>query len=197
MFKLRSMTNSIPKFLHMTSVEMEAHLGAIAVIGFSHVFRGVIAWRSLSRTVSSYFSNQLIRLSGMEMSSWIIVSIAKSPILDRLAMLKLLFHNPLQQFPYISLRPNCSACAQSVVYLSAMVAVRATERSTQVKWRTPTFMHLVALLWSGLQLFLFILGGLSDDLRRCSWILSLFRETTAFKFCDSSQKGNAQNGWEI
>lgn len=40
MFNLRSMTNSIPKFLHITSVEMEAHLGAIAVIGFSRVFRG-------------------------------------------------------------------------------------------------------------------------------------------------------------
>ena len=43
----------------------------------------------------------------METSSWNIVSIAKLPILDRLDMLKLLFLNPLQQFPYISLRLNC------------------------------------------------------------------------------------------
>ena len=43
----------------------------------------------------------------METSSWNIVSIAKLQILDRLDMLKLLFLNPLQQFPYISLRLNC------------------------------------------------------------------------------------------
>jgi serine/threonine protein kinase len=94
----------------------------------------------------SYFSNQLIRPSAREMSSWIVISTAKSPILDRLDMLKLLLLNPLRQFPYISLRLNCSACAPGVACLSAMVAMRATERSIQVKRRKLTFMHSAAFI---------------------------------------------------
>ena len=46
--------------------------------------------------VSSYNFNQLIRLSAREMSSWIVLSTAKSPILGRLDMLKLVFLDPLR-----------------------------------------------------------------------------------------------------
>ena len=46
--------------------------------------------------VLSYNFNQLIRLSAREMSSWIVLSAAKLPILDRLDLLKLVFLDPLR-----------------------------------------------------------------------------------------------------
>jgi hypothetical protein len=40
MFKLTSITNTIPKFLYITNVEHEAHRNVFAMGGFSRVSRG-------------------------------------------------------------------------------------------------------------------------------------------------------------
>ena len=80
------------------------------------------------------------------MSSLILLSIAKSLILDRLDMLRRLLLNQLRQFPYILLHLNCLACAPIVAGLIAMGAMRATERSIQLKQRKLMFMHLAAFI---------------------------------------------------
>ena len=61
-------------------------------------------------------------------------------------MLKLLLLSQLQQFPYISRHLNCLACALIVACLTAMDAMRATERSIEVKQRKLTFMHSAAFI---------------------------------------------------
>ena len=92
------------------------------------------------------FNNRLTILSTRGMSSLILLSIAKSLILDRLDMLRRLLLNQLRQFPYILLHLNCLACAPIVTGLIAMGAMRATERSIQVKQRKLMFMHSAAFI---------------------------------------------------
>ena len=111
-------------------------------------------------TILSYFPSQFIIMFVRGMSSLIQPYTAKSPILDRLDMLKLLLLRPLQQFPYISLHLNCLACAPSVAGLTAVdTTIRATKRSIQVKRRKLTFMHSAAFITQCV-LILNLLGGL-------------------------------------
>jgi hypothetical protein len=106
--------------------------------------------------IPSYYPNQFIIVFARETSSLIQPYTAKSPILDRLDILKLLLLNPPRQFPYISLRLSCLACAPSVPCLTAMDTMRATKRSIEVKRRKLTFMHSAAFIMPWVSGFLYL-----------------------------------------
>lgn len=59
MFKLISMTNTIPKFLYITDVKIEAHLGPIETGGFGRIYIGKYKWRQVTLKVVNKIRNDV------------------------------------------------------------------------------------------------------------------------------------------
>lgn len=131
------------------------------------------------------------------MSFSILVSTAKSLILDWRDIPKPPLHDLLQHICHILLHRNYLAHASNAVRRSAPDALKIRKCSIKVKQWKRTYMHLVPFIMRCGQAFLSLFSVLSGVLRRYSSILFLFKERPSFKLRDSSQVESAQIGWKV